>query len=780
MDEAAAGGAVMAGAEGEAGLDLDADVVQPDLPTVVLPVDEKAPRTHGDEAGEGVGDPVALLRQPERRGLRGLLVRGGGDQRPDVVLVRLEAEIGLDQPSLAPARPGVVGLEGGGGGLGRLETLDDQVRDGARPPFVGDQRQAMGGVVGRQAFQHGARTEIVQMGSARRCVRFRPRAAKTSRHVFSRAGNDIRAEHPHSIAVVPTPNRLGPHPGVPHYVSARAKEREARADFSWNGDENAAKREFLAALGSDMDRRPPSGKRRVAIRHVLHEVYSRANRTWTAGIRFWPLGVKVNVVTVTSPSWVSKWRGSRVFVVGDVMLDKFVYGIARISPEAPIPILHHQSENAMLGGAANVARNVVALGGRAILAGAVGDDAEGDQIAGPLVDDEGIVGRFVRARGHPTTTKVRYVSGGHQIMRLDIERQLHLGPREIETICGWLSEAVGDVSAVVLSDYAKGVLVPALARRIIDIARSHGVPVVVDTKTCDLTRFAGATVMTPNASEATLVTGVECADDFHAGIAARLLYERARTEAVVLTRGAQGMTIYHPGDPDGPVSHAPANALEVFDVSGAGDTVAAALALALSAGAPIKTAARIGNAAAGIAVGKRGTAAVRARELSTILGGGDSDPKIVDHEGAAEIVADWRANGLKVGFTNGCFDLLHPGHVELLKRSRAVCDRLVVALNTDASVRRLKGEPRPVQNEYARSVVMAALDSVDLVTLFDEDTPIALIRLLRPDLLIKGADYAIATVVGAEFVASYGGRVVLVPIELGHSTTSIIARAAEV
>ncbi len=460
------------------------------------------------------------------------------------------------------------------------------------------------------------------------------------------------------------------------------------------------------------------------------------------------------------------------------MLDKFVYGhVERISPEAPIPVLHHQSEKAMLGGAANVARNVVALGGKAILVGAVGDDAEGDQVAGPLVDGEGIVGRFVRAAGHPTTTKVRYVSGGHQIMRLDIERRLHLGPHEVETICGWLNEVVDDVSAVVVSDYAKGVLIPVLVRQIIDIARSRGVPVVVDTKTHDVARYAGATVMTPNASEAAVITGVECADDHHAEIAAKILYERAKIDAVVLTRGPQGMTIYHPTDPEGSVAHVPANALEVFDVSGAGDTVVAALALALSVGAPVKTAARIGNAAAGIAVGKRGTAAVRARELSTALAGGEGDPKIVDHEGAAEIVADWKAHGLKVGFTNGCFDLLHPGHVELLKRSRAACDRLVVALNTDASVRRLKGETRPVQNEHARSVVMAAMDSVDLVTLFDEDTPIDLIRLLRPDLLIKGADYTVATVVGADFVGSYGGRVVLVPIEHGHSTTSVIARA---
>ena len=506
-----------------------------------------------------------------------------------------------------------------------------------------------------------------------------------------------------------------------------------------------------------------------------------ASVVWDRAARIRWCGDKLNAVQTISPSWVSKWRGSKVFVLGDVMLDKFVYGnVERISPEAPIPILNHQSEKAMLGGAANVARNVVALGGQAILVGALGDDSAGDLIAGALVDSDGIVGRFVRMRDHPTTTKVRYVSGAHQIMRLDIERRFKMGPKEIDMICGWLNDATDEISAVVLSDYAKGVLIPALVARIIKTSRGRGIPVVVDTKTCGVATFAGATVMTPNASEAAAITGVECTDNHHAEIAAKMVCERAEIEAVVLKRGAQGMTIFNANEPEGSVAHIPAHALEVFDVSGAGDTVVAALALALSVNAPIKTAASIGNAAAGIAVGKRGTAVVRARELWTALGGGvEGDPKIVDHEEAAEIVADWKAHGLKVGFTNGCFDLLHPGHVELLKRSRAACDRLVVALNTDASVRRLKGDSRPVQNVYARSVVIAALDSVDLVTRFDDDAPMDLIRLLRPDCLIKGADYTIATVIGAEFVTEYGGSVILVPIEPGYSTTSIIARANE-
>jgi D-beta-D-heptose 7-phosphate kinase/D-beta-D-heptose 1-phosphate adenosyltransferase len=480
-------------------------------------------------------------------------------------------------------------------------------------------------------------------------------------------------------------------------------------------------------------------------------------------------------------SWVAKWRGSRIFVLGDIMLDRFVYGqVERISPEAPVPVLHHQSEKSMLGGAANVARNVVALGGEALLAGALGDDTAGDLVAGPLILSDRVEGRFLRAAGHPTTTKTRYVSGGQQIMRLDVERLFDPSAQDIETICGWLLEAIDSVSAIVLSDYAKGILVPTLIRRVVDIARVRGVPVIVDPKSRDVARYAGATVLTPNVAEAAAIAGIESLEkDDHAEMAAKILSERAEVDAVVLTRGAHGVTVYDPADPEGQVAHAPAAALEVFDVSGAGDTLVAAFALAIACGASVKTAARIGNAAAGVAVGKRGTAVVLARELSAALGGArvGEDPKIVDEEQAAAIVGDWRAHGLKVGFTNGCFDLLHPGHVELLRRSRATCDRLVVALNSDDSVRRLKGETRPTQNERARSVVMAAIDSVDLVTVFNEDTPLRLIELLRPDYLIKGADYTVETVVGARLVRSYGGRVILVPLEGGHSTTSIIARA---
>ncbi|MGF1611928.1 MAG: D-glycero-beta-D-manno-heptose 1-phosphate adenylyltransferase [Kiloniellales bacterium] len=479
-------------------------------------------------------------------------------------------------------------------------------------------------------------------------------------------------------------------------------------------------------------------------------------------------------------SLIENWRGRRICVLGDVMLDRFVYGrVERVSPEGPIPVLHFESEALMLGGAANVARNIVALGGTAVLLGVLGQDEAGDQIAGPMMSGSGIDGRFVRTPAVPTTVKTRYVSGGQQIMRLDVERPLVPDESLIDALCRSFAEVAEAVDAVVLSDYAKGVLAPAVIRRVIELARQRALPVIVDPKSRDVSRYAGASLLAPNAAEAALITGLDSGTDEAAKAAVKAIRERAAVAAVVLTRGAQGMTIYDPASGgDEPLTIATV-AAEVFDVSGAGDTVMAALSLALAAGLGVAAGAQIANVAAGISVGKRGTAVVQRHELAMALRRttGGADPKIVSNEEAATIVAHWREQGLRIGFTNGCFDLLHPGHVALLKRAREACGRLVVALNSDVSVRRLKGETRPVQNEAARSVVMASLSSVDLVTLFEEDTPIRLIGSLKPDCLFKGADYTVETVVGADFVQSHGGKVILIPIEEGFSSSSIISRS---
>jgi D-beta-D-heptose 7-phosphate kinase/D-beta-D-heptose 1-phosphate adenosyltransferase len=474
-----------------------------------------------------------------------------------------------------------------------------------------------------------------------------------------------------------------------------------------------------------------------------------------------------------------QWVGRTIVILGDVMLDRFVYGrVERVSPEAPIPVLHYQSERVMLGGAANVARNVVALGGRAIVIGVIGGDGEGDVVADLFADDQGIESRVIRVENHPTTVKTRFVSGIQQIMRLDIERQLNVEAEVEAALVDSTLSAFDGAAALILSDYAKGVLTPSLIAKVTKEARGRGMPVVVDPKTSDIVRYAGASVLTPNESEGTRISGIDCAVAENADAAAKAIREMAKVDAVVLTRGAQGMTIWAPSEGARSSIHIPATATDVFDVSGAGDTAVATLGLALSIGATASEAARLANAAAGIAVGKRGTAVVHSNELATALAAADGrNPKIVSVEAAVDAAADWRSQGLKIGLTNGCFDLLHPGHVKLLREARSKCDRLIVALNTDASVRRLKGPTRPLQDERARAVVMASMESADLVTLFDEDTPLRLIGLLRPDRLIKGADYTIATVVGSDIVLANGGEVILVQLDEGHSTTGIVDRS---
>ncbi|MDW5315997.1 D-glycero-beta-D-manno-heptose 1-phosphate adenylyltransferase [Rhizobium sp. PL01] len=479
-------------------------------------------------------------------------------------------------------------------------------------------------------------------------------------------------------------------------------------------------------------------------------------------------------------SSITNWKDKTVFVLGDVMLDKFVYGnVERVSPEAPIPVLHFRNEEPMLGGSANVARNVVALGGKAILSGVIGDDETGRLIRNELVGREGIHEQLVQTSRIPTTVKTRFVSGGQQIMRLDVEAPLSMDDGlERELRARFLAVSSG-LDAVVLSDYAKGVLSETLVREIIRLARGLGLPVIVDPKTSAVGRFAGATVITPNALEAEMITGFKCNSNEAAERAVRIIIERSDVASVIITRGQDGMTVLASNEVVAAARHISANAHEVYDVSGAGDTVVAAIALAVASNCGLEEAAEIANVAAGISVSKRGTSVVFPHEIRRSMNLKDhaSDDKIVECTDAIQVVANWKREGLKVGFTNGCYDLIHPGHVQLLKKAKAACDRLVVALNTDASVRRLKGDTRPIQNEIARATVMASLAAVDLVTFFAEDTPLSLVQQLVPDVLIKGADYNIETVVGSEFVVSHGGKIVLVPLEEGHSTTSIVSRS---
>lgn len=474
----------------------------------------------------------------------------------------------------------------------------------------------------------------------------------------------------------------------------------------------------------------------------------------------------------------NRLSGCRVLVLGDVMLDTFVYGqCTRISPEAPIPVMRIEREDAMLGGAGNVARNIASLGGQALLIGIIGEDSAGARVKAQIASEPGIVADLL-SDGRPTTQKTRYVAGQQQMLRVDSERT---EPVEHAKLLTAFLRHLDSVDAVILSDYAKGVLTPMLLATVIAAARAAGKPIVADPKTSDVSRYDGVTLMTPNAGEAAAAIGIACdgSDDKAARAADKLLSVIPASPALLITRGARGMTLAQAGQP---VQHFPALARAVFDVSGAGDTVIATVALGLAAGMPIAQATALANVAAGIAVSKPGTAVVTAVELAHELRHErieTSDRKIATLDEALAIVARWRERGDRIGFTNGCFDLIHPGHVSQLAQARSTCDHLIVGLNTDASISRLKGPSRPVQREDARAIVLASLQSVDLVVLFGDETPIHLIEAVRPDVLIKGKDYTIEQVVGSNIVLGYGGEVFLADLAPGHSTTAIIERLTQ-
>lgn len=476
--------------------------------------------------------------------------------------------------------------------------------------------------------------------------------------------------------------------------------------------------------------------------------------------------------------WLDKLAAANVACIGDVMLDRFVYGeVERISPEAPIPVLHVTREETAVGGAGNVAHNLSALGAASRLFGALGDDAPGGEARAVLESDTPVRLSLVTDAGRPTTVKTRFIAGSQQLLRTDAERTEPLSAAALDELAAALEAALAEngFGALVLSDYGKGVLTDEVAARAIAAARSAGKPVVVDPKGSDYSRYRGADVLTPNRRELADATRMSAGNDDEVVAAARHLIASCGVGAIIATRGSDGMTVATTDD----AVHLPAFAREVFDVSGAGDTVVATVAAGLAVGMPLVEAAQLANVAAGIVVGKVGTAVVRTAELADVLGGvAGLGTKVLARAELLDRVARWRARGLSVGFTNGCFDLVHPGHISLVEQAGAACDRLIVALNDDASVRRLKGDGRPVQPQDARARVIASLAGVDAVTLFAEDTPLELIEALRPDVLVKGADYALDQVVGGDVVTNYGGRVVLADLVDGFSTTDTIARMA--
>jgi D-beta-D-heptose 7-phosphate kinase/D-beta-D-heptose 1-phosphate adenosyltransferase len=478
---------------------------------------------------------------------------------------------------------------------------------------------------------------------------------------------------------------------------------------------------------------------------------------------------------------LAKFAKATVLCIGDLMLDDFVYGdVSRISPEAPALVIAVRREDKVIGGAGNVARGIAALGAQCIFVGVTGVDDAGRMLARAFRDEcQAVETHIVVDVTRPTTRKVRFVSEHHSthLLRADWEVAAPVGADIERLLIDASMAALPRADCVVLSDYGKGVLTARLIRAVIDEARRLGKPVVVDPKGLDFGIYRGATLITPNRKELADATRRTLASDADIVAAALEIARIVECEAVLVTRSEAGMTLC---TKSGGVLYVPAYPVKVRDVSGAGDTVTAVLAVMLATLADFEPAARAANAAAAVVVGKRGTATVSAAELrSRILPAASLAPEekiVVDWSGLDERLAEWRRQGQRIGFTNGCFDLLHPGHVKLLTAARAACDRLVVGLNSNASVTRLKGEGRPVQDQQARAEVLAALEAVDLVVLFEQDTPLDLIGRVRPKVLVKGADYRIDEVVGRESVEAGGGEVILVDLVPGHSTTALVDR----
>ncbi|WP_395392706.1 D-glycero-beta-D-manno-heptose-7-phosphate kinase [Novosphingobium sp. BL-8A] len=471
----------------------------------------------------------------------------------------------------------------------------------------------------------------------------------------------------------------------------------------------------------------------------------------------------------------------RVLCIGDIMLDRFVQGrVRRISPESPVPIIEMDEVENVPGGAANVGRNICALGGGCTLIGAIGRDQAGDELKALLTCD-GMIPVLTLDDTRPTIEKVRYVAFGQHLLRADREIPGDISDDTAAEIIRQVTEQIADHHVLILSDYAKGVLTDAVISTIIGIASQAGVPVVVDPKSIRLERYAGASVITPNAKETSSATGIDIVGDADAERAGAKVLADTKIAALLMTRSEQGMTLM---TRDGEVVHVPASGREVYDVVGAGDTVVATLALCMGAGMPMEASVHIANAAAGVVVGKRGTATLTRSELLdelsrlSRLGMSSSKAKVMSASSAFDLRTQWDADGLSVGFTNGCFDILHIGHIRILEFARSQCDRLIVGVNSDASVKRLKGPTRPVNEEADRAHILGAFGFVDAVVIFDEDTPYDLIAQLQPDVLVKGADYKIEEVVGCDIVQKRGGKVVTFELVPDRSTTGIIAKAA--
>jgi D-beta-D-heptose 7-phosphate kinase/D-beta-D-heptose 1-phosphate adenosyltransferase len=463
-----------------------------------------------------------------------------------------------------------------------------------------------------------------------------------------------------------------------------------------------------------------------------------------------------------------------VLVVGDLILDHYVSGATeRVSPEAPVPVVLYEDERYIAGGAANVVRNIRAAGARAICAGTIGCDTEGEILRTRIAETGADCSAILPLEDRPTTLKTRIVSQGQQILRIDRETRAPLDDIACGRIIAACRPALESCDAVILSDYGKGVLTPALNAALVSAAMEARKPVFVDPKGRDYSRYRGATALTPNAREAAEASGFATAGPGEIERAGAELLRITGAQYLVITRGAQGFALCRPGVA---AVLGAATAREVFDVTGAGDTFVAFLALAAAAGLDPETAARTANAAAGVVVAKQGAATVSPYELQAALIPTPRGRKLRSPADLAVLGETLRAAGKRIVFTNGCFDFIHAGHVAMLQRARALGDVLVLATNTDEVITRLKGAPRPVIPQTLREDLLATIEAVDYVVPFSDLTPHALLRDLRPDILVKGSNYAPEQVEGREIVEAYGGRVERIEVIGNISTAELLGQ----
>ena len=476
-------------------------------------------------------------------------------------------------------------------------------------------------------------------------------------------------------------------------------------------------------------------------------------------------------------SILDKLSSTKILVVGDVMLDEYLVGdVDRMSPESPVPVFEQRATDVRLGGAGNVVANLVDLGCRVTIASVIGDDTSGHWLRDKLLTLGVDVSALILDKNRPTTVKTRVIAQNQQLIRIDREDRRDITQAAAGTLLTGLEGHIASYGAVILSDYGKGVLTDEVLAKLIKLSIDVQVPVLADPKTASYRRYVGATLLTPNRKEAEQAVGFTLQNDQDIDTAGRTLMHCAESQAMLITLGQDGMVLFRVGETP---LRLPTRAREVYDVVGAGDTVIATLAAVMAAGGNLATAAELANMAAGLVVGKVGTATVSPLEIRIFANGNETNltaQKIVTNEAAADIASRLRDKKRVVVFTNGCFDLLHMGHIEYLHHARALGDCLIVGLDSDLSVRRLKGENRPILNQCDRASILSALSCVDFITIFESDGLPSLIETIRPHVLVKGDDYSLDKVVGRETVEADGGRVELVPTVKGHSTTSLIER----